>query len=145
MAHDRMSVASLCNHDLSVVVVGVISVVIVVVCEHSSWPHAWPNKVHTLHAHAAISISDLYSLILSYISFWLIAINLHFSDILNFIYQWLGNCWYWRGDYLGRLKTTLQYSKFHLSLTGQLLMVKVSMPMFSYTYLYIHVYTNINE
>ena len=105
-------------------------------CEHSSWPHAWPNKVHTLHAHAAISCivahqklyhsdlyllysshicmfilmsivheviniatsnlqkhvskahshtskrldhSDLYSLILSYISFWLIAINLHFS------------------------------------------------------------------
>ena len=31
-------------------------------------------------------------LISSYISFWLIAINLHFSDILNFIYQWLGNC-----------------------------------------------------
>ena len=161
-------------------------------CEHSSWPHAWPNKVHTLHAHAAVSCivahqklyhsdlyllysshicmfilmsivheviniatsnlqkhvskahshtskrwdhSDLYSLILSYISFCLIAINLHFSNILNFIYQWLGNCWYWRGDYLGRLKATLQYSKFHLSLTGQLLMVKVSMPMFSYTYL----------
>ena len=33
------------------------------------------------------------------------------------------------------LEATLQYSKFHLSLTGQLLMVKVSMPMFSYTYL----------
>ena len=32
LAHDRMSVASLCNHDLSVVVV----VVVVVVCEHSS-------------------------------------------------------------------------------------------------------------
>ena len=26
-----------------------------VVCEHSSWPHIWPNKVRTLHAHAAIS------------------------------------------------------------------------------------------
>ena len=162
LAHDRMSVASLYNYDLSVVV-----------CEHSSWPHAWPNKVHTLHAHASISCivahqklyhsdlyllysshicmfilmsivheviniatsalshtskrwdhSDLYSLILSYISFWLIAINLHFSDILNFIYQWLGNYWSWRGDYLGRLKATLQYSKFHLSLTGQLLVVK---------------------
>ena len=106
-------------------------------CEHSSWPHAWPNKVHTLHAHAAISCivahqklyhsdlyllysshicmftlmsivhevidiatlnltehvskahshtskrwdySDLYSLISSYISFWLIAINLYFFD-----------------------------------------------------------------
>ena len=33
LAHDRMSVASLCNPDLSVVVV---VVVVVVVCEHSS-------------------------------------------------------------------------------------------------------------
>ena len=30
LAHDRMSVTSLCNHDLSVIVV------IIVVCEHSS-------------------------------------------------------------------------------------------------------------
>ena len=46
LAHDRMSVASLCNPDLSVVVVRRRPVVVVVVvCEHSSWPHAWPNKV----------------------------------------------------------------------------------------------------
>ena len=46
------------------------------------------------------------------------------TNILNFIYQWLGNCWCWRADYLGSLKATLQYSKFHLSLTGKLLVVK---------------------
>ena len=46
------------------------------------------------------------------------------TNILNFIYQWLGNCWCWRGDYLGWLEATLQYFKFHLSLTGQLLVVK---------------------
>ena len=33
LAHDRMSVASLCNPDLSVVVV---VVVVIVICEHSS-------------------------------------------------------------------------------------------------------------
>ena len=33
LAHDRMSVVSLCNPDLSVIV---IVVVIIVVCEHSS-------------------------------------------------------------------------------------------------------------
>ena len=36
LAHDRMSVASLCNHDLSVVGIVVVVVVIIVVCEHSS-------------------------------------------------------------------------------------------------------------
>ena len=38
LSHNRMLVASLCNHDLSVViVVGVgIVVIIVVICEHSS-------------------------------------------------------------------------------------------------------------
>ena len=46
------------------------------------------------------------------------------TNILNFIYQWLGNCWCWRGDHLGSLEVTLQYSNFHLSLTGQLLVVK---------------------
>ena len=46
------------------------------------------------------------------------------TNILNFIYQWLHNCWCWRGDYLGSLETTLQYSNSHLSLTGQLLVVK---------------------
>ena len=66
-------------------------------------------------------------------------------NILNFIYHWLGTCWLWKGVFWVSLEATLQYSKFHLSLTGQLLMVKVSMPMFSYTYLYIHVYTNSNE
>ena len=39
LAHDRMSVASLCNPDLSVVVsissVGVV-VIVIVICEHSS-------------------------------------------------------------------------------------------------------------
>ena len=46
------------------------------------------------------------------------------TNILNLIYQWLGNCWCWRGDYLGSLEATLQYSNSHLSLTGQLLVVK---------------------
>ena len=46
------------------------------------------------------------------------------TNILNFIYQWLHNCWCWRGDYLGRLEATLEYSNSHLSLTGQLLVVK---------------------
>ena len=46
------------------------------------------------------------------------------TNILNFIYQWLHNCWCWRGDYLGSLEATLQYSNSHLSLTGQLLVVK---------------------
>ena len=80
-----------------------------------------------------------YSLILSYISFWLIAINLHFSDILNFIYQWLGNCWYWKGDYLGRLQATLQYSKFHLSLTGNCWWWRFPCP-YSHTHIYIFMY-----
>ena len=66
-------------------------------------------------------------------------------NILNFIHYSLGNCWWWRGGFWVSLEATLQYSKFHLSLTGQLLMVKVSMPMFSYTYLYIYIYTNSNE
>ena len=85
LAHDRMSVASLCNPDLSVVVV-VVVVVIVVVCEHSSWPHAWPNKVHTLHAHAAISCivayqklyhSDLYLLYSSHICMFILMSIVH--------------------------------------------------------------------
>ena len=46
------------------------------------------------------------------------------TNILNFIYQCLGNCWCWRGDYPGRVEVTLQYSNFHLSLTGKLLVVK---------------------
>ena len=46
------------------------------------------------------------------------------TNILNVIYQWLDNCWCWRGDYLGSLEATLQYSNSHLSLTGQLLVVK---------------------
>ena len=46
------------------------------------------------------------------------------TNILNFIYQWLHNCWCWRGNYLGSLEATLQYSNSHLSLTGQLLVVK---------------------
>ena len=40
LAHDRMLVASLCNHDLSVIIVVIVIVIIVVVvgviCEHSS-------------------------------------------------------------------------------------------------------------
>ena len=69
---------------LSVVVVVV--VVIVVVCEHSSWPHAWPNKVHTLHAHAAISCivayqklyhSDLYLLYSSHICMFILMSIVH--------------------------------------------------------------------
>ena len=38
LAHDRMSVASLCNPDLSVVVVVIVIVIVIVivVCEHSS-------------------------------------------------------------------------------------------------------------
>ena len=79
LAHDRMSVASLCNHDLSVVIV-------IVICEHSSWPHAWPNKVHTLHAHAAISCivahqklyhSDLYLLHSSHICMFILMSIVH--------------------------------------------------------------------
>ena len=46
------------------------------------------------------------------------------TNILNFIYQWLHNCWCWRGNYLGSLEATLQYSNSHLSLTGQLLVMK---------------------
>ena len=46
------------------------------------------------------------------------------TNILNVICQWLENCWSWRGDYLGSLEATLQYSNFHLWLTGQLLVVK---------------------
>ena len=46
------------------------------------------------------------------------------TNILNVIYQWLHNCWCWRGDYLGNLEATLQYSNSHLSLTRQLLVVK---------------------
>ena len=84
LAHDRMSVASLCNHDLSVVVV------IIVICEHSSWPHAWPNKVHTLHAHAAISCivahqklyhSDLYLLYSSHICMFILMSIVH--EVIN--------------------------------------------------------------
>ena len=39
LAHNIMSVASLCNHDLSVIIVvgiGIIIIIIVVICEHSS-------------------------------------------------------------------------------------------------------------
>ena len=46
------------------------------------------------------------------------------TNILNVICQWLGNCWCWRGHYLGSLEATLQYSNSHLSLTGQLFVVK---------------------
>ena len=86
LAHDRMSVASLCNHDLSVIVI----IVIVVVCEHSSWPHAWPNKVHTLHAHAAISCivahqklyhSDFYLLYSSHICMFILMSIVH--EVIN--------------------------------------------------------------
>ena len=86
LAHDRMSVASLCNHDLSVIVV----IVIIVVCEHSSWPHAWPNKVHTLHAYAAISCivahqklyhSDLYLLYSSHICMFILMSIVH--EVIN--------------------------------------------------------------
>ena len=85
LAHDRMSVASLCNPDLSVVVV-VVVIVVVVVCEHSCWPHAWPNKVQTLHAHAAISCivayqklyhSDLYLLYSSHICMFILMSIVH--------------------------------------------------------------------
>ena len=51
-------------------------------------------------------------------------INNTITNILNFIYQWLGNCWCWRGNYLRSLEDTLHYSHFHLSLTGQLLVMK---------------------
>ena len=80
LAHDRMLVVSLCNHDLSVVSVGIV-IIIVVICEHSSQPHAWPNKVHTFHAHAAISCivahqklyhSDLYLLHSSHICMFIL-------------------------------------------------------------------------
>ena len=91
LAHDRMSVASLCNPDLSVVVVVVVViVVVVVVCEHSSWPHAWSNKVHTLHAHAAISCivahqklyhSDLYLLYSSHICMFILMSIVH--EVIN--------------------------------------------------------------
>ena len=93
LAHDRMSVASLCNPDLSVVVVVIIVIVIVVVivvCEHSSWPHAWSNKVHTLHAHAAISCivahqklyhSDLYLLYSSHICIFILMSIVH--EVIN--------------------------------------------------------------
>ena len=84
LAHNRMLVASLCNHDLSVVVI------VIVVCEHSSWPHAWPNKVHTLHAHAAISCivahqklyhSDLYLLYSSHICMFILMSIVH--EVIN--------------------------------------------------------------
>ena len=32
-------------------------------------------------------------------------INNTITNILNFIYQWLGNCWCWRGNYLRSLRT----------------------------------------
>ena len=85
LAHNRMSVMSLCNHDLSVIVV-----IVVVVCEHSSWPHAWPNKIHTLHAHAAISCivahqklyhSDLYLLYSSHICMFILMSIVH--EVIN--------------------------------------------------------------
>ena len=90
LAHDRMSVASLCNTDLSVIIVIVVVVVVVVVCEHSSWPHAWSNKVHTLHAHAAISCivahqklyhSDLYLLYSSHIGMFILMSIVH--EVIN--------------------------------------------------------------
>ena len=92
LAHDRMSVMSLCNPDLSViiVVIVVILIVVIVVCEHSSWPHAWPNKVHTLHAHAAISCivahqklyhSDLYLLYSSHICMFTLMSIVH--EVIN--------------------------------------------------------------
>ena len=52
-----------------------------VVCEHSSRPHTWPNKIHTLHAHAAVSCivahqklyhSDLYLLYNSHICMFIL-------------------------------------------------------------------------
>ena len=79
------SVVSLCNPDLSVIVV-----VVVVICEHSSWPHAWSNKVHTLHAHAAISCivahqklyhSDLYLLYSSHICMFILMSIVH--EVIN--------------------------------------------------------------
>ena len=85
LAHDRMSVASLCNHGLSVIII-----VVVVVCEHSFRPHAWPNKVHTLHAHAAISCivahqklyhSDLYLLYSSHICMFILMSIVH--EVIN--------------------------------------------------------------
>ena len=84
LAHDRMLVVSLCNHDLSV------GIGIIVICEHSSWPHAWPNKVHTLHAHAAISCivahqklyhSDLYLLYSSHICMFILMSIVH--EVIN--------------------------------------------------------------
>ena len=68
----------------------VVVVVVVVVCEHSSWPHAWPNKVHTLHAHAAISCivahqklyhSDLYLLYSSHICMFILMSIVH--EVIN--------------------------------------------------------------
>ena len=85
LACDRMSVASLCSHDLSVGGGGGI----IVICEHS-WPHAWPNKVHTLHAHAAISCimahqklyhSELYLLYSSHICMFILMSKVH--EVIN--------------------------------------------------------------
>ena len=90
LAHNRMLVASLCNHDLSVSSGIIVVVIVVVVCEHSSWPHAWPNKVHTLHAHAAISCtvahqklyhSDLYLLYSSHICMFILMSIVH--EVIN--------------------------------------------------------------
>ena len=68
----------------------VVVIVIGIVCEHSSWLHAWPNKVHTLHAHASIShivaheklyYSDLYLLYSSHICMFILMSIVH--EVIN--------------------------------------------------------------
>ena len=63
-----------------------------VVCEHSSWPHALPNEVHTLHAHAAISCivayqklyhSDLYLLYSNHICMLILMSIVH--EVINIV------------------------------------------------------------
>ena len=74
----------------SALVLSSVIIVVIVICEHSSWPHAWPNKVHTLHAHAAISCivayqklyhSDLYLLYSSHICMFILMSIVH--EVIN--------------------------------------------------------------
>ena len=86
------------------------------------WRCDYPERLETTLQYTKFHLSMARQLLMLKMTIWGVWRPLY--NILNFIYHWLGNCWWWRGGYWGRLEATFQYSNFHLSLTGQLLGVK---------------------